>query len=195
MPQRKKVNKSFPTEFITLENRNERQLIHDVIMHPLKVNRDESGILVETLRKDWKEVYGKEREFAMQYFSVTPPGLARDESVWHYHPGGQEDRFLVVKGEIVVAIADMRPDSSTKGTLNLFYMKSDEHPYLLLVPKQTLHGFMVVSSDPATLLNFPTRLYDPKEEVRIPYEKAQVKDQANKLFSWDMVREQIRHLR
>ena len=38
-------------------------------MHPLKINRDKSGILVETLRSDWKEIYGKGREFAMQYFS------------------------------------------------------------------------------------------------------------------------------
>jgi dTDP-4-dehydrorhamnose 3,5-epimerase len=164
-------------------------------MHPLKINQDESGVLVETLRVDWKEIYGPEREFKMQYYSITPSGLARDEDVWHYHPGGQEDRFLVVKGEIVTAIADLRENSPTKGLLNLFYMKADDAPYILLIPKQTLHGFMVVSKEPATLLNFPTSLYDPKEEMRIPYDEAKIQLHSGKRFSWNHVRETFPHLR
>jgi dTDP-4-dehydrorhamnose 3,5-epimerase len=58
-------------KFITLVSKDSANLIKDVLMHPLKVNRDKSGILVETLRTDWKDIYGKNREFAMQYFSVT----------------------------------------------------------------------------------------------------------------------------
>lgn len=157
-------------------------------MHPLKINRDESGILVETLRKDWPVIYGPGREFAMQYYSVTPPGLARDEDVWHCHPTVQEDRFLVISGEIVVAVADWREDSKTKGVLNLFHMKSDTDPYILLIPKNTLHGFMVVSKTPATLLNFPTALYNPEEEKRVPYSEADIKTEDGSTFSWDMVR-------
>ena len=175
-------------DFITLTNKNDLTLIHDIIIRPLKINKDDSGVLVETLRKDWEEIYGVGREFVMQYFSITPPGIARDEDAWHYHPGGQEDRFLVVKGEIVVAIADLRSHSPTKNILNLFSMKSSEDPYILLVPKQTLHGFMVVSKEPAILLNFPTRLYDPKEEMRVPYAEAKITDASGKLFSWDTVR-------
>lgn len=175
-------------EFITLENKNSEKIIEGVVMHPLKINKDESGILVETLRKDWPAIYGKNREFAMQYYSVTPPGLARDEDVWHCHPTVQEDRFLVISGEIVVAVADIRENSETKGLLNLFYMKPDENPYILLIPKNTLHGFMVVSAMPATLLNFPTALYNPEEEARIPYSEAKVKTENGELFSWDLVR-------
>src|SRR3989338_2485809 len=125
-------------EFITLANRDSSVLIKDVLMYPLKVNRDKSGILVETLRTDWKEIYGKNREFAMQYFSVTESGVARDEKVWHYH-SQQEDRFLVAQGEIMTAIADNRQNSKTFGLLNLFHMKADTDPYILLIPKETLH--------------------------------------------------------
>lgn len=178
-------------EFITLANKNSVSLVKDILMYPLKVNRDESGILVEALRTDWKEIYGKNREFAMQYFSVTKSGIARDETVWHYHPN-QEDRFLVAQGEIVVAVADNRQDSKAFGLLNLFHMEADTNPYILLIPKETLHGFMAVSKTPSVLLNFPTGLYDPKEEGRAPYEKAQVKMSDGALFFWDLVRKEFK---
>lgn len=178
-------------ELITLENKNSFKLIRDVVMHPYRVNEDSSGVLVETLRKDWNDVYGQGREFFQQYYSETPAGLARDEDVWHYHPTTQDDRFSVVKGEIVVAIGDNRENSETKGLLNLFYINARKNPYMVLIPRRTLHGFMVVSKEPAILINFPTGLYNPKEEGRIPYEKAQVKMTDDTLFSWDLVRKEF----
>lgn len=177
-------------ELITLENKDSVELIKDVVIHPYKVNKDNSGILVETLRSDWQDIYGEGKEFFMQYYSETPAGVARDEDVWHYHPTVQDDRFSVVKGDIVVAIADNREDSSTYGLLNLFYI-TKENPYLLLIPRRTLHGFMVVSKESAILINFPTGLYNPAEEGRIPYAEANVKTDDGKLFSWDLVREKL----
>lgn len=174
-------------KLITLENKGDIKLIKDVLLYPLKVNRDNTGILIETLRSDWKEIYGKGREFAMQYFSITPPGIARDENVWHFHKN-QEDRFLVAQGEIVVAIADNRQDSETKGTLNLFYMQSQINPYIVLIPKETLHGFMVVSKIEGILLNFPTQLYDSTDEVRIPHEVEEVKFNDGSDFNWAKMR-------
>ena len=156
----------------------------------MKVNKDASGVLVETMRKDWPEIYGPGRDFSMQYYSKTPSGLARDEDIWHYHPTVQEDRFLVAQGDIVVAVADNRRGSSTNGLINLFYMQADKDPYILLIPKRTLHGFMVVSDKSAILLNYPTGLYNPKEEGRIPYAVAAVKIDGE-MFSWSKVREQF----
>ena len=180
-------------ELITLKNKDSVKLIKDVLLYPLKINKDEDsgGILVETLRKDWKDIYGSGREFFMQYYSVTDSGIARDESVWHLHPTYQEDRFLVVKGEVVTAIADQRDNSSTKGLINLFYMKAKEDPYIVLVPYNTLHGFLVVSKEPAILLNFPTGLYNPKEEGRILHAQAKVMMPDDSPFSWDLVRKEF----
>ena len=181
-------------EFITLKNKDKFGLVEGVLLYPLKVNKDKSGILVETLRTDWKEIYGKDREFTMQYFSVTDPGVARDEDVWHFHPTIQEDRFLVAYGEVITAVADNRDDSKTNGLLNLFRMSANNDPYILLIPKRTLHGFMVVSKTPAILLNFPTALYNPKEEGRIPYQEAQIKFPDGSLFTWEGVRKGFRRL-
>ncbi len=178
-------------ELITLENKDNIKLIKDVVMHPYKINEDSSGVLVETMKRDWDDVYGKGREFFMQYYSETPSGMARDETVWHYHPTIQDDRFSVVKGEIVVAIGDNREDSETKGLLNLFYINARKNPYMVLIPRKTLHGFMVVSEEPAILINFPTGLYNSQEEGRVPYEKAQIKISDGMLFSWDLVRKEF----
>jgi len=179
-------------EFITLKNKDSVKIIQDVLLYPLTINKDESGgTLVETLRKDWKDIYGPNRDFSMQYYSLTDSGVARDEKVWHLHPNYQEDRFLVVQGEIVTAVADQRENSSTKGLLNLFYMKANEDPYIVLIPKNTLHGFLVVSKLSAILLNFPTGLYNPKEEGRVPYDIAQVKMPDATKFSWDLVRKEF----
>jgi dTDP-4-dehydrorhamnose 3,5-epimerase len=181
-------------DLITLSNKDNIKLIKDVAMHPYKVNEDASGVLVETIRKDWHDVYGQGREFFMQYYSETPSGVARDESVWHYHPTIQDDRFSVIKGEIVVAIGDNRGDSETKGLLNLFYINARKDPYMVLIPRRTLHGFMVVSKEPAILINFPTGLYNPKEEGRIPYQDAQMKMSNGTPFSWDLVRKEFPNL-
>ena len=175
-------------ELIDLKNKENAKIIKDIVIYPLKVNRDESGVLVETLRRDWKDIYGKGREFAMQYFSVTDSGVARDENIWHYHPTNQEDRFIVAYGEIITAVADNREKSPTKGLLNLFHMQANQDPYILLIPKKTLHGFMVVSKTPAVLLNFPTNLYDPQEENRIPYSDAKIKFSDGSMFNWEDVR-------
>ncbi len=175
-------------EFITLHNQHEKQIIDGVVLHPLKINKDESGVLVETLRVDWEGIYGKEREFKMQYYSITPSGLARDEDVWHYHPTVQEDRILLVKGAVILAVADKREGSKTLGLLNLFHMESDNNPYIVLVPKATLHGFLVVSKEEAIMLNFPTSLYNPKEEARISYEEAGVQFSDGSPFAWDRIR-------
>ena len=177
-------------EFITLENKNSVFLIKDVVMHPYKVNEDSSGVLVETMRRDWNDIYGEGREFFMQYYSETPSGLARDENVWHYHQTIQDDRFSVVRGEVVVAIGDNREGSKTKGFLNLFYINARKNPYMVLIPRKTLHGFMAVSKEPAILINFPTGLYNPKEEGRVPYKEAQMRINGT-LFSWDLVRKEF----
>jgi|SRR3989344_5710574 len=179
-------------KFITINNKDEEKIIKDVVLHPYKVNEDSSGVLVETLRKDWDDVYSDGREFSMQYYSETPSGVARDEDVWHYHPTVQDDRFSVVRGEIVVAVADNREDSPTNGLLNLFQINARRDPYMILIPRRTLHGFMVVSGEPAILINFPTGLYNPKEEGRISFLEALVKLPNGNTFSWELARKEFK---
>ncbi len=166
-------------DYLNLED--QKDLIAGVTIRKLTVHKDESGALFETLRRDWQDVYnGDDLAFAMQYMSITPSGLARDEDKWHVHKF-QKDRFICASGKIVTAIFDPREGSHTKDKLNLFVMspQNEEEMYLLIIPENTYHGFMVVSKEQGFLLNFPTQLYNPQDEGRIP----------NKEFSWAKVRQ------
>ena len=157
----------------------------------LRVNRDESGILVEILRTDWSDIYhARERPFAQTYYSITPPGLARDEAVWHVHRH-QDDRFVVASGDIVLALWDGREGSPTRGTLDLLPMGEsmpDDQRFSVLIPPGVHHGFMVAGERPAVLLNSPTRLYNPADEGRAPFEEVGATFDDGRPFSWRAVR-------
>ena len=178
-------------DIFTLEKQASYPLIHDVVIHPFKVNRDPRGTLTEVLKTTWEDVYNTtDRPFTQMYFSQTEPGVARDANEWHVHPGGQEDRFYVIKGTIVTVVYDDKEDSPTKGKLNLFLMgetTGDIGQYMLVIPRRTYHGYVVVSKEQAILGNFPTRLYDPNEEGRKPMSTALLPDGSQ--FSWDKVKQ------
>lgn len=175
--------------YFSLEKKGNYPLIHGVITYPLRVNHDERGILVESLKTNWESVFdSKLRPFAQCYYSITNPGAARDQNRWHYHPQKQEDRFVVIKGDLIVVLYDWRKESKTYGQLNLFPMSEscgDQDQYLLLIPKNILHCFQAGPEKEAVLINFPTSLYDPKEEGRIEFEKVKLSD--GSYFSWPKI--------
>jgi len=164
--------------------------IEDVTLHKLQVNRDPRGTLTELLRSDWPNVYGEEMPFAQAYVSTTGPGVARDEDRWHVHRH-QTDRFYCLSGRIVVVIADARSSSPTNGELMLVELEAEDMapaPLLVTIPPGALHGFVVTSDGPATLLNFPNRLYDATDEGRVPFAEAGVAMPDGRPFSYDSVR-------
>lgn len=150
--------------------------IHDVVVRDLTTHRDPRGTLTELLRADWPDVFGDAMPFAQVYTSTTAPGVARDIDRWHVHQR-QTDRFYCVAGRIVVAIADVRADSTSNGELMLVELAAAEDgpaPLMVTIPPRTLHGFVVTSEAPATLLNFPNQIYDPHDEGRTHFEEAAV---------------------
>jgi dTDP-4-dehydrorhamnose 3,5-epimerase len=177
-------------QILTAKDVHKPGIIHDMVVRPLRVNRDARGTLTEGMKTTWDDVYHEQRlPFAQMYFSSTEPGVARDEGLWHYHPGGQQDRFGVIRGDIVVAVFDDRDGSKSRGSLNLFHMGEslgDEGQYLLLIPERTYHGYVVVGKHKATMFNFPTRLYDPNEEKRIPMQDSPLAD--GSIFSYETVK-------
>ncbi|MBI4037475.1 dTDP-4-dehydrorhamnose 3,5-epimerase family protein [Candidatus Curtissbacteria bacterium] len=166
-------------KFEYLDFANQKDIIEGVVLRKLTIHKDESGMLVETLRSDWRDVVGSDSPFAMQYLSQTPTQVARDEDQWHFHKH-QKDRFICISGRIVTALFDPRESSPTKGKLNLFLQGPDkaEEMYMVLIPEEVYHGFMVISKSPGYLLNFPTQLYTGQDEGRIK----------NDVFSWQDVR-------
>ncbi|MCH7952089.1 dTDP-4-dehydrorhamnose 3,5-epimerase family protein [Patescibacteria group bacterium] len=165
-------------------------LIHDATVRKLIVHSDPRGTLTEVLKTTWEDIYDEDKmPFTQVYYSTTKSGVARDKSDWHFHPGGQADRFVVIFGDIILAIYDVRENSPTKDRFNLFWMGQslgNEGQYTIVIPQRILHCYLVVSKKPATLLNFPSRLYDPDEEGRIPFKNFPLPDGST--FSWEKVR-------
>lgn len=169
--------------------------IPGVVLRPLTVHRDPRGTLTELLRADWPDVFGEAMPFAQMYASVTAPGIARDEDRWHLHER-QTDRFVVLAGRIVVAVADARPDSPAHGTLRLIDFRADRDapaPALLTVPSGVLHGLLALGDGPAVLLNAPTRLFDPDapDERRVPFADAAITLPSGQPFAWEIVRQAL----
>ena len=156
------------------------------LLRPLRVNRDPRGVLVETLRTDWPELYGPELPFAQSYYSRTEPGVARDEDRWHSHRR-QFDRFVVAAGSVVVVLALPSSDRRVR-LVPLGPDLGDARQVELLIPPGVLHAFLAVGSVPAVLLNSPTRLYDPADEGRVPFAEAGATLPSGLPFHWDAVR-------
>ena len=174
-----------------IDPRRPEGLIDGVVARQLKVNRDQRGVLVETLRIDWPEVYtGDERPFAQTYYSITNPGFARDEDRWHHH-AFQEDRFVIPSGDVVLALYDWRPSSPTYQRLNLIPLGErygDGGQLMVVVPRFVLHGFVAVGGRPALLINYPTQLYNAADEGRAPFVEVNARFSDGAPFSWDAVR-------
>ncbi len=164
--------------------------VSGVTLRALTVNRDPRGTLTELLRVDWPDLFNEGMPFAQVYASQTAPGVARDEDRWHVHRH-QTDRFYCLAGRIVVAIADPRPDSPTMGAIMLVELGATTDapaPLVVSIPPGTLHGFVVTGDGPATLLNFPNRLYDPTDEGRLPFADAGITLPDGTPFTYDAVR-------
>jgi dTDP-4-dehydrorhamnose 3,5-epimerase len=148
-------------------------MIDGIRLHALKKNCDERGFLMEVLRTDF-DIYGS---FAMMYVSKNYPGVIR---AWHYHKL-QDDFFCCLSGMIKVAAYDAREGSPTQGQVHEFFLGED-HPVLLKIPVGVYHGYKTIGTQPSLLVNFPTKLYDPKnpDEYRIAWDHPSIP------YSWDI---------
>ena len=170
--------------------------LHDVRTLPRMIHFDARGFLVETLRRDDASVRGD--EFAMSYTSVTVPGEFRDRDRWHVHKV-QTDRFVVVLGEMILALYDARPNSPTRGRIDVIQMKGAPYALpstgtkgevetsLVPIPPGVYHCIGNLSAQPFVLVNFPTELYNPQDEGRVPFREVPVESLGGP-FDWTRVR-------
>lgn len=162
---------------------------------PRTFHRDSRGFLVETLRSDDTEVDGA--SFQMTYSSVTLPGKFRDGDRWHVHRA-QTDRFVVVLGEMVLALFDDRQDSATRDRLEVVRLTGiaqgalldsstgDYVSYLVPIPPGVLHCIGNLGTEPFLLQNFPTKLYNLSDEGRVPFTSKPIEELGGP-FAWDLV--------
>lgn len=142
-------------------------MIEGVFFHPLKLNLDDRGFLVEVLRSSHFP-----EKIAQINYTETYPGVIK---AFHWHKN-QFDGWFLVKGEIQVVLFDLRyNESKTAGETNVFYM-SEKNPSFLLIPPKVAHGYRVLGNEKAGLLYVVSQEYNPEDpdEERIPFDDPRI---------------------
>ncbi len=136
-------------------------MLPGIRIKPLNRMPDERGSFTEIFRNDWKDLL-EGGTVAQANHSVTYPGIIR---AWHRHLRGQNDYFLTIKGSIKICGFD-----DETGELDEI-VSSGQNLQLVRMPGHFWHGFKAVGDEPAFLIYFTTRLYNPKDpdEERRPW--------------------------
>ena len=137
-----------PTAF-TVANRDP---IAGVKVKTLRHIPDERGYLMEIIRADDTDFFTK---FGQVYVSATYPGVVK---AWHYHRI-QIDNFVCIAGMVKLVLVDTRNDSPTKGTINEFFLGS-QNRLLVRVPNLVYHGWKCISPETALVVNVPNEPYN-----------------------------------
>ncbi len=137
-------------------------MIEGVIIKELVTHGDERGFFREIVRSTddfFTEGFGQWSH------SMMFPGVAK---AWHIHHK-QVDWWYVPIGALKVVLHDARPDSPTyRQTMELF-LGENVPAKVLRIPPGVAHGCKCISG-PAHLFYVTSRVYDPEDEGRIPYD-------------------------
>jgi len=134
-------------------------MIEGVILTPLRQIFDERGKVMHMLRED-SPVFSR---FGEIYFSCTHPGVVK---AWHLHKAITLN-YAVIYGAIKFVLFDDRPDSSTRGEIQEFFI-SPENYMLVTVPPLIWNGFKGVGMETAIVANCATLPHSPDEIERRP---------------------------
>ena len=129
-------------------------MIEGVEVRRLAPVRDERGELCEVLRSD-DPLFER---FGQVYYTTARPGVVK---AWHYHEK-QTDHIVAFGPPVVIAVADGREGSPTKGEV-VEVLAGRENPALVKIPPGVYHGFAAAGDEETFVLNIPTELYDYDE--------------------------------
>ena len=153
------------------------ELIFGVRAQPFPIYPDDRGYFLEVQRIG----RGLAGEFPPETTQVSAainfPGTIK---AFHYHLH-QTDCWTPVKGMLQVALCDLRRDSATFGKRNTMYVGA-LRPWHVLIPPGVAHGYKVIGSDEALLVYLTDRIYNPRDEGRLPFDDPSI------AYDWDTQR-------
>jgi dTDP-4-dehydrorhamnose 3,5-epimerase len=144
-------------------------LIKGVRVQPFSLYPDDRGYFLEVQRIGNSS--GLAAAFPPESTQISAalsyPGTVK---AFHFHLL-QHDCWTPVKGLMQVVLVDLRLGSSTYGARNTMYV-GGLRPWQILIPPGVAHGYKIVSREEALLVYLTDRLYNPKDEGRIPHNDA-----------------------
>lgn len=152
------------------ESRDTRQggiiMIKGAILKKLTTHCDERGFFRELIRVSdnfFQEGFGQWSH------SFMHQGVVK---AWHIHKK-QTDWLYVASGVVKVVLFDNRRRSSTFKKLMEILMGDNQAPAVLKIPAGVAHGCKCISG-PAHLFYVTSRVYDPQDEGRIPFDSQEI---------------------
>lgn len=141
------------------------ELIEGVRVQPFPVYPDDRGYFLEIQRIGRGLPAGFPAETTQISAALNFAGTIK---AFHYHLC-QTDCWTPVKGMLQVALADLRVGSPTFGKRNTLYVGA-LRPWHVLIPPGVAHGYKVIGNDEALLVYLTDRVYNPKDEGRLPWD-------------------------
>lgn len=139
-----------------------RTAIEGVAIKSLKTNYDERGFFREIIRGTDEFFKG---QFGQWSHSFMVDGVIK---AWHSHRI-QTDWWYVCNGVLRIGLWDKREQSPTKGKTMDFLMGDNHSECVVMIPPGIAHGCKVVKG-PVNLFYVTSRVYDPTDELRIPFD-------------------------
>ncbi|MFI5057721.1 MAG: dTDP-4-dehydrorhamnose 3,5-epimerase family protein [Candidatus Acidiferrales bacterium] len=144
-------------------------LIDGVVVEPMQVHPDDRGFFAELARLGSQGIAARmvadgRRQIQIST-TLTYPGTIK---AIHYHYE-QTDLWAPIAGMLQVFLYDMRRGSKTFGLINTLYV-GQLRPWEILIPSGVGHGYKVLGTQPAQLVYFTDRFYNPKDEGRLSYD-------------------------
>jgi dTDP-4-dehydrorhamnose 3,5-epimerase len=150
-------------------------LIAGVELNPYQLWPDDRGYFLEVARFGQGLVTKFSPTSTQVSAALNYPGIIK---AFHFHKF-QTDYWVPAAGLLQVALVDLRRGSSTFGMKNTLYLGA-LRPWQLLIPPGVAHGYKVIGEQPSVLIYLTNRIYDPKDEGRIPYNDAAI------AYDWEL---------
>jgi dTDP-4-dehydrorhamnose 3,5-epimerase len=133
-------------------------MIDGVQIVPLRRFPDERGSVMHMLKRTDPHF----TEFGEIYFSSAYPGVVKG---WHLHER-MTLNYACIVGTVKLALFDERPQSKTRGKVQVVYLGRDNY-VLVTVPPGVWNGYMNVDIVEAIVANCATIPHDPAEIRRL----------------------------
>jgi dTDP-4-dehydrorhamnose 3,5-epimerase len=150
-------------------------LIDGVKLRAFDLWPDDRGYFLEVTRMGQGLAAAFPAETTQVSAALSYPGTIK---AFHFHQH-QTDLWVPAQGMFQVALVDLRPDSPTFGVKNTMYAGS-LRPWQMLIPPGVGHGYKVIGETAAMLVYVTNRLYNPKDEGRIPYNDPSIQ------YDWEL---------
>ena len=142
----------------------------DVIEFFPKIYSDDRGQFLELYNPDIESHFeSRGITFIQDNLSVSKKGVIRGMHLQRTNPQGK--LIAVIKGSVLDALVDLRPNSKNFGKVSMFEI-NDRVRNMLWVPPGFAHGFQALEHDTIFYYRVTTK-YDPADECSInPLDKS-----------------------